>query len=156
MMQITSPCLYCLFGTILSDKKRSFLLISADQKSKRACVYKQFLGRDDQELRYPLCKHHSPGDNDDNDDDDSVDNDNDVDVHNGGEDADGVEGDHVLETECSEWRVLYPLCKHHQTALVALCAAFATRRNCHSMKTNLVICHPVTLVRHLTILLCVL
>ena len=69
-------------------------------------MYKQFLGRDDQELRYPLCKHHSPGDNDDNDDDDSVDNDNDVDVHNGGEDADGVEGDHVLETECSEWRSL--------------------------------------------------
>ena len=103
-----------------------------------------------------MCKHHSPGDNDDNDDDDSVDNDNDVDVHNGGEDADGVEGDHVLETECSEWRVLYPLCKHHKTALVALCAAFATRRNCHSMKTNLVTCHPVTLVRHLTILLCVL
>ena len=119
-------------------------------------MYKQFLGRDDQELRYPLCKHHSPGDNDDNDDDDSVDNDNDVDVHNGGEDADGVEADHVLETECSEWRDLYPLCKHHQTALVALCAAFATRRNCHSMKTNLVTCHPVTLVRHLTILLCVL
>ena len=93
-----------------------------------------------------MCKHHSPGDNDDND------------AHgvDDGGDADGVGGDHVLEKECSEWRGLYPLCKHHQTALVALCAAFATRRNGHSMRTNLVICHPVTLVRHLTILLCFL
>ena len=35
----------------------------------------------------------------------------------GGEDADGVEADHVLETECSEWPALYPLCKHQVTAL---------------------------------------
>ena len=44
MMQITSPCLYCLFGTILSDKKRSFLLISADQKSKRASINSSWEG----------------------------------------------------------------------------------------------------------------
>ena len=85
-----------------------------------------------------MCKHHSPGYNDDNDAH-SVNNGGDADGVDDGEYADGVGGDHVLETECSEWRALYPLCKHHQTALVALCAAFATRRNCHSMKTNLVI-----------------
>ena len=76
--------------------------------------------------------------NDDNDGDEAHDDNDDDGVDDGG-DADGADGDHVLETECSEWRALYPLCKHHQTALVALCAAFATRRNCHSMKTNLVI-----------------
>ena len=58
-------------------------------------------------------------------------------AHDG--DGYGADGDHVLQTECLEWRALYPLCNHHQTALVALCAAFATRRNCDSMKTNLVI-----------------
>ena len=128
MMQITSPYFYCLFGTILSDKK-DLSYSSALTKRAKELVCKQFLGRNAQEVRYPLCKHHSPGDNDDND------------AHgvDDGGDADGVGGDHVLEKESSEWRGLYPLCKHHQTALVALCAAFATRRDCHSMKTNLVI-----------------